>query len=279
MFHGVSPEHIALGGAAELIYRLSACYLEPGRSVLVASPSFGEYGRSARLRGARVRHCDVYAKGTEPTLKPFLRAVQKTRPTLVWLCHPNNPTGHAWTADALAEVAATCREHDALLVIDAAYLELSDATPKLPASAVQLFPLTKTFSVAGLRAGYAVAPPKVAQVLGRAAPPWPVSTLAAATVSWCRSRAGAAFVSETVHEVLRLRNTLQSGLRGLGFVVWEGHSSFFLTEVGDAGVFAARAKGAGFRVRDASSFGLPNCVRLAAQGQEANEKLLRWLGC
>ena len=281
-FHGVSPKHVVIGGAAELIYRLAACYLKPGRSVLVASPSFGEYGRSAQLCGAQVHTCDVYAKGVEPDLKVFVRAVRKRRPTLVWLGQPNNPTGHAWSAEALAEVAATCREHDALLIIDAAYHELSDhelsdATP--PPDSAALFPLTKTFAVAGLRAGYALAPPVVAETLRRVAPPWPVSTPAAATVSWCRSHAGAAFVRETVPEVLRLRRTLQTGLRELGFEVWEGRSSFFLAEVGDAGLFTARAKGAGFRVRDASSFGLPSCVRLAAQSREANEKLLRWLAC
>ena len=278
-YHGVALENIVLGGAAELIYRLSACYLKPGRSVVVASPSFGEYGRSAELVGAQVEHCEVYKKGTEPDPNGFVRAVREVRPTLVWLCQPNNPTGHAWSAEALAVVAATCEQHDAILIIDAAYLELSDAASTLPPSAVQLVPLTKTFGVAGLRAGYALAPPEIAETLRRAAPPWPVGSPAAASVGWCRSPAGTAFVRESVPALLELRRTLQTGLRNLGFEVWDGGSSFFLVEVGDAPAFAARAKAAGFRVRDASSFGLPHCVRLAAQTQDANEKLLRWLGC
>jgi len=278
-FHKVSAGHIVPGGAAELIYRLSACYLKPGSRALVASPSFGEYGRSAALVGAEVAYCTVYAKGAEPDLDRLVRAVREVRPTLVWLCHPNNPTGHAWSAEALAEVAATCEKQDTLLVIDVAYLELSDADPVLPENAVQLTPLTKTFGVAGLRAGYAVAPPGIAETLRRAAPPWPVSSPAAATVLWCRSAAGTVFVRESVPELLELRRTLQTGLRDLSFEVWDGCSSFLLVEVGDAPAFAARAKVAGFRVRDASSFGLPHCVRLAAQTQGANEKLLRWLRC
>ena len=277
--HGVSPEQIVPGGAAELIYRLCACYLKAGRTALVAAPTFGEYARAAQLYGAAVHICPVYSNGLEPDAQLLIQTVQKTRPTLVWVGHPNNPTGHAWSAEALAEIATACQTRDALLVIDAAYLELSDATPNLPESAVKLFPLTKTFTVAGLRAGYAVCPAEVAEVLRRAAPPWPVGSPAAAAVRWCRSPAGAAFVTETVPELLRLRHSFQTDLRRLGFTVWAGHSSFFLAEVGDAAAFAARARKAGFRVRDASSLGLPGCVRLAAQREVDNAAFLRWLAC
>jgi histidinol-phosphate aminotransferase len=277
--HGVSPEHIVPGGAAELIYRLCTCYLNAGRTALVAAPTFGEYGRAARLYGAAVQLCPVYSKEAEPDAHALVQAVREARPALVWVCHPNSPTGHAWSVEALAEIAAACQRCDALLVIDAAYLELSDAVPNLPENAVKLFPLTKTFAVAGLRAGYAVCPAEVAETLSRAAPPWPVSSPAAAAVRWCRSPAGIAFVTETVPELLRLRHSFQTDLRRLGFGVWAGHSSFFLAQVGDAAAFAARARAAGFRVRDASSLGLPGCVRLAAQREADNAAFLQWLAC
>ena len=277
-YHDVPLEQVVLGGAAELIYRLSACYLNPGRRVLVASPSFGEYARAAHLYGASVSHCDVYARDVDPVVDTLITAIQDTRPTLVWLCQPNNPTGHAWSAKALAGVADACQECDALLVIDAAYLELSAATPDLPEYAVNLVPLTKTFNIAGLRAGYALAPPDVAEVLRRAAPPWPVSAPAAAAVTWCRTE-GQAFTGQTMPELLELCQTFQTGLHALGFQTWASTSSFFLVDVGNAADFTARAKMAGFRVRDGSSFGLPGCVRLAAQRQGDNEAFLRWLAC
>lgn len=275
--HGALPGTVVLGGAAELTYRLSACYLGPGRAALVAAPGFGEYSRAAKLYGAQVHPCNVYARGLEPDADRLIRAVRETRPTLVWLAQPNNPTGHAWSAASLGRVAAACGEHDALLVVDAAYLELSRASPDLPENAVILYPLTKTFAIAGLRAGYALAPPGVAETLRRAAPPWSVSTPAAAATVWCRSDAGRTFVRKTVPELLELRHAFQSGLRNLGFETSDTSSSFFLVEVGDAETFTAGARDAGFRVRDASSFGLPTCVRLAAGRREDNETFLRWL--
>ena len=277
-YHDVPLEQIVLGGAAELIYRLSACYLNPGRRVLVASPSFGEYARAAHLYGASVAHCDVYARDVDPVVDALITAIRDTRPTLVWLCQPNNPTGHAWSAEALTDVADVCQACDALLVIDAAYLELSAATPDLPEYAVKLVPLTKTFNIAGLRAGYALAPPDVAEALRRAAPPWPVSTPAAAAVYWCRTE-GQTFTEKTVPELLELRQTFQTGLHALGFQTWASASSFFLVDVADAPEFTARAKVAGFRVRDGSSFGLPGCIRLAAQRRADNDAFLRWLAC
>ncbi len=275
-YHNTFIEQIVLGGAAELIYRLSACYLQPGRGVLVAAPSFSEYARAAQLYGAQVETCNVYAKGAEPDTTTLVQAIKEVQPTLVWLCQPNNPTGHAWSEAALTDVANICQKHDALLVIDAAYLELSHTTLTLPEHAAVLFPLTKTFGIAGLRAGYALAPPEVAETLRRAAPPWPVSTPAATAVYWCCSK-GRAFVEESVPKLLELRQTFQLRMQDLGFETWRSEASFFLVEVGNALEFTARAKTAEFRVRDGSNFGLSTCVRLAAQCRENNEALLEWL--
>lgn len=274
--HNVTPEHIVLGSAAELIYRLAACYLNSSRSVLIAAPTFAEYERASLLYGARVHRLEVYTRGREPDTAALVHAIRTEHPTLVWLSQPNNPTGHAWSTEALAETARACEAASALLIIDAAYLELSDAPSTLPDSAVKLVPLTKTFALAGLRAGYAVAPPDVAETLRRAAPPWHVSTPAQEAVSWCRSPAGTAFVTQTVPELLKERRRLQTALGESGFGVWESASSFFLLETPDPSL-AEDAKRAGFRLRDTASLGLPGHVRVAAQAMEANERLLFWL--
>ena len=272
-FHGVSADNIVLGGAADIIYRLAACYLDGSRRVVIAAPTFGEYARASLLHRASVHYCPVYGKDRDPDTDAPLRAVRDSAPTLVWLCQPNNPTGHAWRSDALFQIAQGCEAAGALLVIDAAYLELSGAHPGLPESAVQLVPPTKTFALAGLRAGYAVAPPHVAEVLRRSAPPWPVSNPAQAAVSWCRSPAGAAFVVQTVPGLLELRRALQRDISAHGLDVWESASCFFLLESSDPAL-AREARAAGFRLRDTGDLGLPGCVRIAAQTRPANEALL-----
>lgn len=280
LYHHVAPACVTFGnGTAELIYRLAACYLQPGTKALVATPTFGEYARASRLNGASVVAVEVYTDWPSPDEAALIAAIARERPTLVWLCHPNNPSGHAWHPDQLAEVARACLEHDALLAIDAAYLALSEVTEThLTESAVRLYSLTKVFGVPGVRAGYALAEEAVSQVLQRAAPPWQLSAHAEAAARWALTEEGEAFRRATVPSVLALRRALQAKLRALGYPVTESCTGFFLLQVADAAAFKAQAAAAGFRVRDCTSFGLQRHVRLAAQRPEANAALLSWLG-
>ncbi len=178
--HQVEASQVSLGhGTAELIHRLSRCYLDASKRVLVAAPTFGEYARAARLCGAQVHTCSPYEENS-PDATAVLRDIHTLHPTLVWLCQPNNPTGHAWSADDLASIAHACAEEDALLVLDAAYLEFLDipsqgtreVTRTFPANILQLHSLTKSFRIPGIRLGYALGPAEIGRVLERSAPPW-----------------------------------------------------------------------------------------------------------
>ena len=264
-------------GTADLIHRLAACYLDADTTVLIAAPTFGEYARAARLQGAEVVRVDAYLE-SHPDLNALTAAIQKYSPTLVFVCHPNNPTGHAWTEAQLGELARICTSRGTLLVLDLAYLSLSDA-PKtvLPERAVHLYSLTKSFCVPGVRVGYALAPAEVVWALERSAAPWQTSTHAQIAAAWALSPQGEAFLAATVPDVLAQRTEFRAAVRTLGFQVTETHTTFFLCEVGDASAFKRRAERAGFRVRGASSFGLPRHIRLATRRPEENARLLAWL--
>ena len=276
--HALEFERIVMGnGAAELIHRVAAVYLTPGSRVVVAAPSFGEYARASTLYGAEVTEVEVYAGS--PAATTLAEAVERYSPTLVWLCHPNNPTGHAWTQEGLAVVAAACEQVDALLCIDAAYLRLSEldvVAPVLPANALHLHSLTKSFCVPGLRVGYAVAPQRVAEALRRIAAPWQASAHAQRAAHWAVSAAGERFLARTVPELLALSGRFRERIRALGVEVGESYTPYFLVEVGSAQGFKAAAGAAGFRVRDASSFGLPRHIRVATRRPADNEQLLAW---
>ena len=280
--HGVNGVHVCFGnGTAELIHRLSRCYLNGSRHILVTTPTFGEYARAARLCGAEVCFCLPYG-GETPDAPLVIDAIRTYRPTLVWLCHPNNPTGHMWQAADLEEIAKACRACDGLPVLDLAYLDFLDGpsrelAPQLPQNVVKLYSLTKSFRMPGVRLGYAVAPPDVVDALARAAPPWSVSAHAQRAAQWVFSDTGQAFLQETLPQLHALRATFQRDLSGLGLSVQDTHTNYFLLEVGDASTFKQKALSAGFRVRDGSSFGLPSKVRLAAQREGENRAFVDWL--
>lgn len=275
-YHGVDPERVVMGnGTAELIHRIAACYLQPGKRVVVATPSFGEYARASRLYGAEVKKVNCY-DGKHPDVSKLIESVRKLKPTLVWLCHPTNPTGHAWTPEQLGEVATVCLEEYALLCLDAAYLSLSEIDTNLPESALQFYSLTKSFCIPGLRVGYVVAPLEVAQALRRVAAPWQASTHAQRAACWAIAKEGQTFLAESVPRLLEHRTGFQNDLRTLGVSVLTTQTSFFLCEVGNAPALKKEAEHSGFRVRDCSSFAMPKHIRLATRLPEENKQLLDW---
>ena len=278
--HEESTSRVCFGnGAAELIHRLSRCYLDASRSVLVAAPTFGEYARAARLCGAAVHRCYPYREGV-PGRETVLESVRRHAPTLVWLCHPNNPTGHAWREEDISLIAEACSEQNALLVLDLAYadfLNLEHPALTLPRSAAQLHSLTKSFRMPGVRLGYALAPAEVVNALERSAPPWGVSAHAQVAAQWAFSGEGRAFLRATLPRLREVRQDFQRELRALGCEVQDTRTNYFLVEVGDSPAFKHAALRAGFLVRDCSSFGAPSKVRLAAQKPQENRTFLAWL--
>lgn len=275
---GVQPEHVCFGnGTAELIHRIAACYLHKGDSVLVLTPSFGEYARACKLYGADITQLNVYA--SEGILYELvLEHIEQHAPKLVWLCHPNNPTGHSWSFDVLQTFANVCEQFHALLIIDAAYLDLTKWQDKrLPTNCLQLHSLTKSFTVAGVRVGYAVAPKAIIQVLNQGAAPWQASAHAQAAAAWMFSQEARAFLSKTVPALLESCRKFQQAIKALGFKLMPSTTNYFLIEVDDARLVKQAAQEAGFRVRDGSSFGLETYIRVATQLAEHNQQFTAWL--
>ena len=275
--HQVESENIVFGnGTAELIHRIAASFINQGDKVAVVTPTFGEYSRACKLYGAEVIEIDAYTQWGNKGLQLLIENIRAAK--LVWLCHPNNPTGHIWSFDDLQTLADACEAQDALLIIDAAYLDLTLIEDKrLPENCLRLHSLTKAFTVAGVRAGYTVAPKETILALERAAAPWQASSHAQAVAEWSFSQEAKSFLDKTVPELLELRISFRNAIKALGFEVLETETNFFLVDVGDASMFKQEAEKAGFLVRNCSSFGLPNCVRLATQLPEVNQLFLNWL--
>ena len=275
--HGVSTSNVLLGnGTAELIHRVAACYLQPGTRVLVVVPTFGEYARASALYGARVVRVNAYG-GVTPDVQVVLDAIKQVSPTLVWVCQPNNPTGHAWTPDALDALAAACAQQDSLLCVDAAYLSMSTLDPYVPAHALQLRSLTKSFCVPGLRVGYALASKDVTHALARVAAPWQASAHAQHAARWAMTDAADSFLTQTIPALLKERDRFLMNVQTTGMTLSKGHSSYFLLHVTNAAKFKQQAELAGFRVRDCSSFGLPKRVRIATRLPAQNDAFVAFL--
>ncbi|MGE3809598.1 MAG: histidinol-phosphate transaminase, partial [Gemmataceae bacterium] len=272
----VVPTQVLVGnGSSELIALAALAYVRPGDRVLVLGPTYGEYARAARLMGGKVIACNASAGDDFKLGEGAVRqGLQETRPGLVFLCNPNNPTGTMLPVERIAGWAK--QQPGCLFVVDEAYLSFAaDAASACflgRDNILVLRSLTKDHALAGVRVGYAVGAEAVIDVLARVRTPWSVSTAAeAAGLAAVRDRA---HLESCLRQLAQAKNELVDGLVKLGLAVLPSATHYFLVEVGNATEFRARLLPHGMLVRDCTSFGLPGHVRISTRRPEENQRLL-----
>jgi histidinol-phosphate aminotransferase len=275
----LDPSWILPGnGSVELIRAIAFACLRPWDRVLIVEPTFGEYERAALLMGARVEGWRSHPEENFTlNLQGLTRRLQTLRPRLTFLCNPNNPTGHLLGLKDLEAILEACTH---LLVVDEAFINFADpsstALPLLPSRRVLILrSLTKDYALAGLRLGYLIAPPDTVEMLRKILPPWSVNALAQA--------AGCAAIHDRKHlwETLALTRqaaiSLREGVQTLEIPVIPSQTHFFLAEVGDAVTIRQRLLIDRLVVRDCTSFGLPQFIRIATRQPHENDQLLKGL--
>jgi histidinol-phosphate aminotransferase len=273
---GVARDQIALGnGAAELLWTLASALVHPGDAVVIVEPAFGELRAAAEHAGARV--CEWRARagdGFAVDLAAVSDLIDACRARLAYVCMPGTPTGAAVPAAGLAALAAA---HPATtIVVDQSFLSLSarhaDADVRMPDNAICVRSLTKDHAIPGVRVGYALGSAAlIARVEhGRAA--W--TTGAAAQAAAIAACATGSFVADSRDRLLAERVQLVAMLGSLGLAAAPSSTGFVAVRTGDAsGVRRRLLARHRLLVRDCSSFGLPEHIRLAARSAVDRERL------
>jgi histidinol-phosphate aminotransferase len=261
---GVDPAELALGnGAADLLWALARALLGPGRTLLVAEPSFGELRAAASASGARVeewraRPEDQFALHPEA----LARRARECEADVLALCAPGVPTGAPVPVEEIAALATALPGLQ--LVVDQSFLLLSerhaDLRRRLPANVVCVRSLTKEHRIPGVRVGYLVASVEVLAALERHRPAWSASAPAqAAAIAAC---AEDDFVARSRERLLSERAALS-----LALAPWRpvpSTANYFLLATGQAAALRGRLlRDHRILVRDCTSFGLPDHVRVA----------------
>lgn len=171
---GCSPAQcLVTAGADEGIDRFCRAFLEPGRSLVLASPGFEMVSRYVNLSGGSL----VEVPWLTPEL-PAAELVAASREAVgVMLASPNNPTGIGTSTAVLCALAEACA--DRWVIVDLVYTEYADEDPTQALLAYPNVLVLRSFSkgpgLAGLRVGYALGPEGLIQTLRAAAGPFPVS--------------------------------------------------------------------------------------------------------
>jgi len=263
-----SADRIVLGhGAAELLWTLAAVLVRPGTRAVIAEPTFGEFPAAVRHAGGEL--CAWRARpddGFAVDLAAISRLLDERAATVAYLCSPGTPTGNAIPA---AAVRALAEAHPAVtLVFDQSFATLSerwaDLAVAMPDNVACVRSLTKDHAIPGVRVGYAVGSPALIARIEGARPAWPTSAITqAAAIAAC---AAAGFVADSRARVLADRRALADQLAGLGLRPAPSTAGFLAVATGDAAGLRRRLlERHHILVRDCTSFGLPDHIRIAAR--------------
>lgn len=279
--HGTGQAGITLGnGSSDILEFLARAFVLPENEVIFSEHAFALYPIVTRAVGAKA--VITPAKNWGHDLAAMRQAVN-ARTRLVFIANPNNPTGTWLRSGELEDFIDSLPAH-VLVAVDAAYFEYveeQEYPDTLPWAAkypnlVTTRTFSKVYGLAGLRVGYGVSSPAVAEVLNRVRPPFNVNSVALA--------AAAAALEDAAHVERAVRNN-RDGMRQL----CDAFTDMGLDYIPSAGNFicvdfknSAQAVNEalmrqGVIVRPVAEYGMPDHLRITIGTPEENERFINAL--
>jgi histidinol-phosphate aminotransferase len=281
---GVGEPCLTLGnGSNDVLVLLAEAFLTPQDEAVYSQYCFAVYPIAVQATGARGIEVPAYGPDASMPLGHDLDAMQRAvtpRTRLVFLANPNNPTGTWAQADALERLVASV-PRTTLVVIDEAYFEYAlDEGAQNAIAWLPRYPnlvITRTFSkvhgLAGLRVGYAVSEPGIADVLNRVRQPFNVNSVALASAT--------AALGDPEHAIRGVamarsgREQLREGLKSLRVRVSPSIANFVLAHVGPRAVSVYEGMlRRGVIVRPVVSYGLKEHLRITVGTPEQNARCI-----
>ena len=279
---GVTPECITLGnGSNDILELLARAFVQPDNEVVFSEHAFAVYPIVTGAVGAKpvvtkTRHWGHDLAAMQAAVNPRTR--------LVFIANPNNPTG-TWTRKEELDSFLRAMPAHVLVAVDEAYFEYV-GEPDYPNTVAWAgrFPnliTTRTFSkiygLAGLRVGYGVSSPEMAEILNRVRQPFNVNSVALAAAS--------AALEDDAHitRVAQLNRDgmqrLTAAFRMLGLDYIPSAGNFVCVDVKQpATIVYEQLLREGVIVRPVANYGMPNHLRVTVGLPEENERFINALG-
>ena len=282
--HAVTQDCITLGnGSNDVLDIIARVFLAPGTEAIYSRYAFAVYPIVVQATGAKACIAAAHDGSSGPAYGHDLEAMyalvgRETR--LIFIANPNNPTG-TWLNSAELEAFIAGLPAHVMVVVDEAYFEyVEDARYPDTSTWLERFPnllVTRTFSkaygLAGLRIGYALSHPDVADLLNRVRQPFNVNSAAQA--------AALAALDDVDHLNRSIRQNregmlqLKAGFGRLGLDWIESAGNFIAVDTGRSGdeVFE-QLLNSGVIVRPVTNYDMPAHVRVTVGREEENARFL-----
>lgn len=281
--HGVAMDRITLGnGSSDVLEFAVRVFVGSGDEVLFSEHSFALYPILTQAVGGT----GVVAPASDwgHDLNAMRERISE-RTRLIFVANPNNPTG-TWLG--AAELESFIREvpEDILVVVDEAYfdyaIEPATGAEDYPdcSAWVERYPnlmvartFSKSYGLAGLRVGYAVSHPQVADLMNRVRPPFNVNSVALAAAAAALDDAEHLTRSVALNAAGLKQLTAAFDLMGLAYIPSVGNFISVDLQRPGAPVYEALLH-EGVIVRPVANYGMPNHLRVTVGTEEENKRFL-----
>lgn len=277
---GLTPDHVLTGSSGSDVLELVArVHLDAGDEAIICPPTFTVYAPQIKRQRATVVEVPLDPTTFACDATAVLRAVT-ARTRLVYLCNPGNPTGvviPAATVDRLLDRLPP----EVLVIADEVYFQYV-TSPDFPDSighvlanrrVVVVHSFSKAYALAGLRLGYAIAPPDVARRTAAARRKFHLGRLDVA--AGVAALSDQAFVRDSVALVHRELPVFYAAFARLQISYWPSDANFVLFRApGDASRLQRALLARGVRIRTTDANGLPGHLRVTVGVPDENRRFV-----
>jgi histidinol-phosphate aminotransferase len=277
--YGVDPSQVfAANGSNEVLLCALLAYGGPGRTAAVFEPTYALHSHISRIAGTGVvegRRGDDLALD----LDEVRRVIDESRPQIVFLCSPNNPTGIVDPPETVDEVLAMVAPYGGLVIVDEAYGQFAstsavslvdDDTPLLVSRT-----FSKTWSMAAARLGYGIGPSWLIDELDKIALPYHLD--AVKQLAGCLALRYGDEMDARVAALVEERGRLIAALTDLPVTLWPSGANFvlFRPEKRDGDDVWRALVDRSVLVRNVGSFpGLGGCLRVTVGTRDEDDRFL-----
>ncbi|OHB65238.1 MAG: histidinol-phosphate transaminase [Planctomycetes bacterium RBG_13_62_9] len=268
--HGVTPDNImCCNGGDDLLSIAVRAFCDKRRPLAYPVPTYSLYPVLAKLQD-----CDAIEVAFDKEFN-LPASLARTGAALTIVCNPNAPTG---TCVPCGELASLATELRGVLLIDEAYVDFAEfdcvSLTRDFDNVIVLRSLSKGYSLAGLRFGYAIAHKDLIDGLVKVKDSYNVDAVAIALAT--AAIKDQAYFRQNVENIKNDRQSLTEQLRAMGFVVGDSQSNFVFAQVkdGSAASIHQRLEQRNIFIRYWNTPGIDDKLRISVGTKEQNAKLI-----
>jgi len=279
--HKIKSDQLIFGnGSDELIVLAIKAFTDSKSEIIVGTPTFLIYEIQAQIAGVKVKR--VPLKGFEYDLDAIADAINKNT-RLIFIANPDNPHG-TYKKDSEVKKFLKKIPKDIIVFFDEAYFEFAPKKDfpktlnflKTRGNIIITRTFSKAYGLAGLRVGYAIATPRICEILNKVREPFNVNRIA--QVAACASLKSDLFLNKVLKHTTKEKEFLYSEFENLEIKYIKSATNFVLVD------FRANSKELynfllkkGIIIREMSSWGLKNFFRVTVGLHIENIMFIKYL--